>query len=43
MYYTSLDTGTVWKAALDGSGATGMLKNQGSLTGIALVNMANMP
>ncbi len=44
MYYTSLDTGTVWKAALDGSGATGMLKNQGSLTGIALVNLpANTP
>jgi hypothetical protein len=39
MYYTSLDTGTVWKAALDGSMAKPLLQSQGSLTGIALVNL----
>jgi hypothetical protein len=39
MYYTSLDTGTVWQAALDGAMAKPLLQSQGSLTGIALVNL----
>jgi sugar lactone lactonase YvrE len=39
MYYTSLE-GTVFKAKLDGTGATAILKNQGSLTGIAYVELA---
>ena len=39
MYYTSLDTGTVWKAALDGTGAKGLLMNQGSLTGIVVADL----
>jgi DNA-binding beta-propeller fold protein YncE len=39
LYYTSLE-GSVFKAKLDGTGATAILKNQGSLTGIAYVELA---
>jgi sugar lactone lactonase YvrE len=38
MYYTSLE-GTVSKAKLDGSGASALLRGQGSLTGITYVEL----
>jgi sugar lactone lactonase YvrE len=38
MYFTSLE-GTVSKAKLDGSGQSALLRNQGSLTGIAYVEL----